>query len=264
MARPPYILSLGIGWRWVVSFVTCSLYRPSYSRAWGGNVTNWILSEEWLLSFGIWRRSVGWKFTSHSSRRHREDVWSSMSDVTLLSASVWPRKLSHLLDERNVEEVGALQSHEKAVSWQPSICLQSFLPAFIPPCDVTCEVWQQKPQCLKIDVFWIVTRLRVLFICGLSNDAVSNTDNMASRDWMSMYYKKFWEDLIAYFPLMRNRPHRKRFIQNCFYCCVCSRCRSNVFTEQLRSNEWNTPLIWAQMPWYKCQVSWRLVQAFRY
>jgi hypothetical protein len=31
-------------------------------------------------------------------------------------------------------------------------------------------------------------------------------------------------------------PHRKRCVQKFFYCCVCIRCRGNVFTKPLSSN----------------------------
>jgi hypothetical protein len=48
--------------------------------------------------------------------------------------------------------------------------------------------------------------------------------------------KKFWEELISYFLLIRHGPHRKwRVLQ--FYCCICIRCGGNVFTEPLRSND---------------------------
>jgi hypothetical protein len=48
--------------------------------------------------------------------------------------------------------------------------------------------------------------------------------------------KKCWEELIAYFPLTGHGQHRKRRVQQFFYCCVCIRCRGNVFTEPLPSN----------------------------
>jgi hypothetical protein len=48
--------------------------------------------------------------------------------------------------------------------------------------------------------------------------------------------KKFWDELIAYFPLIRHGPHRKQCAQQFLYCCMCSRCRNNVFTELLHSN----------------------------
>jgi hypothetical protein len=55
------------------------------------------------------------------------------------------------------------------------------------------------------------------------------------------YYnnKKFWEELIAYFPLVGHRPHRKRRVQQFLY-CMCIRCRGNVFTEPLPSNDTHT------------------------
>jgi hypothetical protein len=40
--------------------------------------------------------------------------------------------------------------------------------------------------------------------------------------------KKFWEELIAYFPLIRVQQ---------FYCCVCIRCRHNIFAEPLLSKD---------------------------
>jgi hypothetical protein len=43
--------------------------------------------------------------------------------------------------------------------------------------------------------------------------------------------KKFWEELIAYFSLIRNGQHRKRRLQKIF------RCSGNVFTEPLPSND---------------------------
>jgi hypothetical protein len=42
--------------------------------------------------------------------------------------------------------------------------------------------------------------------------------------------KKLWEELIAYFLLIRHRPHRKRRVQKFFYCCVCIILRGNGFT----------------------------------
>jgi hypothetical protein len=40
-------------------------------------------------------------------------------------------------------------------------------------------------------------------------------------------YKKFWEELFAYFPLIRHRQHRKH-VQQFFYRYMCIRCRGNV------------------------------------
>jgi hypothetical protein len=49
--------------------------------------------------------------------------------------------------------------------------------------------------------------------------------------------KNFCKELIAYFPLVQHEPHRKRLVQQLFYCCVCIRCSGNVFTEPLPSND---------------------------
>jgi hypothetical protein len=49
--------------------------------------------------------------------------------------------------------------------------------------------------------------------------------------------KKFSEELIPYFPMVRQRPHRRRHIQQFFYFCACIRCRVNVFAEPLPSHE---------------------------
>jgi hypothetical protein len=37
--------------------------------------------------------------------------------------------------------------------------------------------------------------------------------------------------------LIGHGPHRKHRVQQFFYCCVCIRCRGNVFTEPLPSNK---------------------------
>jgi hypothetical protein len=44
---------------------------------------------------------------------------------------------------------------------------------------------------------------------------------------------KFSEEQIAYFALIRHWPHRKRCVQQFFYCCICIRYRGNVFTHPL-------------------------------
>jgi hypothetical protein len=48
---------------------------------------------------------------------------------------------------------------------------------------------------------------------------------------------KFWQELISYFHLIRHEPHRKRRVQQFFYCCVCIRCRRNGFKELMPSND---------------------------
>jgi hypothetical protein len=41
---------------------------------------------------------------------------------------------------------------------------------------------------------------------------------------------------MAYFPLICHGPYIKRRFQKFFYCCVCIRCRGNVFAEPLPNN----------------------------
>jgi hypothetical protein len=48
--------------------------------------------------------------------------------------------------------------------------------------------------------------------------------------------KKFWEELIVKFSLI-HVPHKKRNVQQLFYCCVCIRCSGNVLREPLPSND---------------------------
>jgi hypothetical protein len=54
--------------------------------------------------------------------------------------------------------------------------------------------------------------------------------------------KKFWEELIAYFPFTTTRIFdmtrtvQKHRAQQLFYCCLCICCRENIFTEPLPSN----------------------------
>jgi hypothetical protein len=59
---------------------------------------------------------------------------------------------------------------------------------------------------------------------------------LSSRIWRHIVrwkYKKFWEE-FAYFPLIWHGPHRKRYVQQLFYCCVCIRCRGNAFNGRHR------------------------------
>jgi hypothetical protein len=98
-------------------------------------------------------------------------------------------------------------------------------------------------------------------------------------DFFDIYKnKELWAELITYFPLIRHGPNTKRRLQQFLHCCVCTRCRGNVFTEPLLINDrrethtdteaderdlWSTQLRWAQMPWCTYQISWRMIQAFK-
>jgi hypothetical protein len=48
---------------------------------------------------------------------------------------------------------------------------------------------------------------------------------------------KLWEQLLAYFPLLRHGPHRKRQAQQLFYSCLCISCHGNEFTGKLPNND---------------------------
>jgi hypothetical protein len=61
--------------------------------------------------------------------------------------------------------------------------------------------------------------------------------NHSSGHHVSYKNKKFWEELILYFPLARHGPHIKRRVQQSFYYCVCTPCRGKVFTEPFLNND---------------------------
>jgi hypothetical protein len=62
-------------------------------------------------------------------------------------------------------------------------------------------------------------------------------DHFGRRRLDELYYKKFWEDVIAYLSLMRHGPYRKRCVQQLFYCWACIHCRGDVSIEPLPSND---------------------------
>jgi hypothetical protein len=66
--------------------------------------------------------------------------------------------------------------------------------------------------------------------------ADTQTASLSHKPTLGKWAKQDWREQIAYFPLIRPGPHRKRHIQKFFY-CVCIRCRGNVFTEQLPGND---------------------------
>jgi hypothetical protein len=49
--------------------------------------------------------------------------------------------------------------------------------------------------------------------------------------------KKFWEELISYFPLIRHGLRIKRHVQQLSYCCEFILCRGNGSTEPFPSND---------------------------
>jgi hypothetical protein len=110
------------------------------------------------------------------------------------------------------------------------------------------------------DSFIIFARLQILFGCKNQEDEVGGHDAPTgkSRKLSIILFRMLgkikcgiWktkcslDDKIktrtsgknSYFPLIRHRPHRKRCVQQFFYCWVCISCRANVFTEPLPSND---------------------------
>jgi hypothetical protein len=76
--------------------------------------------------------------------------------------------------------------------------------------------------------------------------------------------KKFWDELIIYFPLIWPGLNRKWHVKQFFSCCMCICCCCNIFTEPSPSNNrrvqtdgrdfWSMQLTWAQVPWYTVKL----------
>jgi hypothetical protein len=71
---------------------------------------------------------------------------------------------------------------------------------------------------------------------GIQKEPASRTHNKIVTS-STEKNKKFWEELIAYFPVIRHKLNSKWRVRQFFHCCVCIRCRSNVFTDPLHSND---------------------------
>jgi hypothetical protein len=77
---------------------------------------------------------------------------------------------------------------------------------------------------IKVDVLywlteWMTDRQPSNQSHGTEYDCASISNNRLW--WSAVNYKKIWEELIAYFRLIRDTPHRKRRVQCFFYCCLC-------------------------------------------
>jgi hypothetical protein len=85
--------------------------------------------------------------------------------------------------------------------------------------------------------------------------------------------KNFWEELLASFLLTRQGQHRKRNVNKSLYCCIRIRFSSNAVTDLLLSNDSGIHIQtqpdrsmlfrWLQVPYYRYQVLYRLVQSFK-
>jgi hypothetical protein len=75
----------------------------------------------------------------------------------------------------------------------------------------------------------------------------------------ALYNKKFWEELIAYFPLIRHGPHRERRLRRFFIAggaCLPSNNTEVTHTQKLMGGTYgSTPLRRGQMPLYSYLVS---------
>jgi hypothetical protein len=71
--------------------------------------------------------------------------------------------------------------------------------------------------------------------------------------------EQFWEELAVYLPLIQNTRHRKRSAQF-FYCCVCIRCRRNMFTKLLPSNDGGIYIQTHKTPLVRLPGNWRDTQ----
>jgi hypothetical protein len=74
-----------------------------------------------------------------------------------------------------------------------------------------------------------------MFREGTRMATVSRTEGQLLAPLSTIINKEFWQELIAYFPLIQG-PQRRRHIKQLLYCCVCIRCGGNVFAEPLPSN----------------------------
>jgi hypothetical protein len=102
-----------------------------------------------------------------------------------------------------------------------------------------CEL-RKLHECYNTTLVAVTFFLLVLFsnvviftVMTLYNRTIRNQCANGLNPTLLINNKKFWEELTAYFPLIRHGPHRKRRLQQFFYCCVSIYCRGNIFTEPL-------------------------------
>jgi hypothetical protein len=89
-------------------------------------------------------------------------------------------------------------------------------------------------NCLLLDR---LPRLRFSWFSAiLPEDCRCVTERPRQLSSRIVLINKFWEELICYLPLIRRGSHRKRRIQQSFYCCVCIRCRGKIFNQPLPRN----------------------------
>jgi hypothetical protein len=81
---------------------------------------------------------------------------------------------------------------------------------------------------------------RFLLILFMVYAGAVYSSDYTEPDYRMAVNKKFWKELIAYFPLIRYRLHRKWRLQQFFYCCVCS---LKAHYQRCFSFNWNLTVI---------------------
>jgi hypothetical protein len=71
----------------------------------------------------------------------------------------------------------------------------------------------------------------------INSYALATTPRVWLRITLTCSFKEVRGRTNCLLPLIRHGPHRKRRVQQFFYCCVCIRGRDEVFIEGLPSNE---------------------------
>jgi hypothetical protein len=175
--------------------------------------------------------------------------------------------------------------------WGPqtsfSSCKTSNLPStrnvLSDPSGMIMQVWRQNVTCGpalmdRLRTTELVCKVPVLESWDLPRDLTVPETLSVPWMWICLILgewrstrdmiKKFWEELVAYFPfpiiwVFNHKPKKKP--------SVCKRSEVNKTQfERLRfwyywrgMDLWSTPLRWLQMAWCTYRVSWRLVQAFK-
>jgi hypothetical protein len=68
---------------------------------------------------------------------------------------------------------------------------------------------------------------RALLLSVLYHRPLERKSDRKLHKCINQCNRKFWEELIASFPLIRHGPHIERRVQQLFYCCLCICCHSN-------------------------------------
>jgi hypothetical protein len=91
--------------------------------------------------------------------------------------------------------------------------------------------------CLWDNYCYCCTLVFVVYLFLNSQECLSSTENVVPSSIVNSLRtnRKFWEELIAYFPLIRHGPHRKQFLQLFFVAagtCLLSYCLATIWGTQ--------------------------------